>query len=97
LNFLNSAKFNSVELAAQIAEACRWLNQQRSEYLPSAVPLSMIPKMHLSPFFTSEILDIAKIVSKTGKTIRIRLSTKGFGLEAIVWFRIPSTWWACRS
>ncbi len=68
---LDSMKFNAVELAALVAEACAWLRQQRSEYFPSSVPLSMDQKVRLSPFFTSEILDLVRIVnlSQTGKTI----------------------------
>jgi hypothetical protein len=64
-------KFTPSELAALIAEAVSWLNQQRAKFLPSSIPLHIEQKKMLKPFFTAEILDRLRVVnlSQTGETI----------------------------
>ena len=68
---MDSAKFTTVELAALVVDACSWLRQKRSEFLPSGVPLSNIQKTDLSQFFPAKVLDAVRIVNlaKTGKNI----------------------------
>lgn len=68
---MDAAKFTPAELAALTEESVLWLKQQRTGFLPSGTPLSIIQKTNLSSFFTSEILDAVRIVnlSQTGKTI----------------------------
>jgi hypothetical protein len=64
-------KFTEPELAALIAEAVAWLQQQRERYRPSAVPLTPDQTAALQPFFFSALLSSVRIldVSLTGETI----------------------------
>jgi hypothetical protein len=64
-------KFTQPELAALIAEAVAWLQQQREIYRPSAIPLTPDQTTALQAFFPSVILSNSRIldISQTGETI----------------------------
>ena len=68
---MEPAKFTPAELAALVAEAIAWWEQQREKYRPGGLALTVTERAELQPFFSAEILDSLRIVdaSLTGETI----------------------------
>ena len=64
-------KFTQPELAALVAEAAAWMQQEREKYRASAIPLTPDQTAALRPFFPSEIVSSLRIldISQTGETI----------------------------
>ena len=64
-------KFSSPELDSLVKEGLAWFHAQREAFFSSGSPLDDAQKSSLLPFFSSDILDRARIVdgSKTGDKI----------------------------